>query len=255
MEKENRDFKGVWISKEIWLDENLNALEKVVLAEIDSLDNGERGCYASNLYFANFCHCSERQISRCVSHLTELGYIEAKSFDGRLRVLRSRLDKMSRQTRQNVQADTTNCPPINIDTKPDNSLYISSEEKQTNEGGTEIVRVVQNLENEEETKLTLEDMAEEITNIWNSKKLINAPIDEIRPFTLRWDRLDILIKTYGWEKVKQVFEDIDNNKAFGGWKPKFNWFVEQNNFQEVAEGSYKEAWNNNNTKNGKQYLV
>jgi hypothetical protein len=39
-----RDFKGVWIPKEIWLDERLNALEKIILTEIDSLDATERGC-------------------------------------------------------------------------------------------------------------------------------------------------------------------------------------------------------------------
>lgn len=42
---EIRDFKGVWIPKEVWLDTRLNALDKVILTEIDSLDNGERGCY------------------------------------------------------------------------------------------------------------------------------------------------------------------------------------------------------------------
>ena len=55
----NRDFKGVWIDKSIWLDKNLSATEKVILAEIDSLNN-ENGCYASNNYFAEFCQCSEK---------------------------------------------------------------------------------------------------------------------------------------------------------------------------------------------------
>ena len=34
----NRDFKGIWIPKDIWLTENLTLQEKVFLAEIDSLD-------------------------------------------------------------------------------------------------------------------------------------------------------------------------------------------------------------------------
>ena len=53
----DRDFKGIWIPKEIWLDERLNALDKIILAEINSLD-GEDGCYASNQYLAEFCQCS-----------------------------------------------------------------------------------------------------------------------------------------------------------------------------------------------------
>ena len=48
-----RDFKGIWIPKELWILKDLSLLEKVMLIEIDSLDN-ENGCYASNDYFADF---------------------------------------------------------------------------------------------------------------------------------------------------------------------------------------------------------
>ena len=34
MEKHDRDFKGVWIPKEIWLSENLSLMEKVLFVEI-----------------------------------------------------------------------------------------------------------------------------------------------------------------------------------------------------------------------------
>ena len=48
--KHDRDFKGVWIPKEIWLNNNLTLTEKLLLVEIDSLDN-EFGCTANNAYF------------------------------------------------------------------------------------------------------------------------------------------------------------------------------------------------------------
>lgn len=124
-----RDFKGVWISKEIWLNEQLNALDKIVLAEIDSLDVGEDGCFASNEYLANFCKCSAKSISRSVTKLMECGYIELISFDGRHRRIHSRLDKMSRQTGQNVHADRTKCPAINIDNNIDNNKENIKREK------------------------------------------------------------------------------------------------------------------------------
>jgi hypothetical protein len=44
----NRDFKGVWIPKDVWLDHNLTWMEKLLLVEIDSLD-AEKGCFASNI--------------------------------------------------------------------------------------------------------------------------------------------------------------------------------------------------------------
>lgn len=74
---QNRDFKGVWISKEIWLDSNLSALDKVLLAEISSLDN-EKHCFASNEYFAEFCDVGTATITRSIKKLKELGYIECE---------------------------------------------------------------------------------------------------------------------------------------------------------------------------------
>lgn len=100
---DNRDFKGVWIPKQVWLDERLSALDKIILTEIDSLD-GERGCYASNKRLADFCQCSESKISKSISLLIELNYIYVESFDGRKRILRSRLSKNNNQTSKNYDA-------------------------------------------------------------------------------------------------------------------------------------------------------
>ena len=100
---DNRDFKGVWIPREVWLDERLSALDKIILTEIDSLD-GERGCYASNKRLADFCQCSESKISKSISLLIELNYIYVESFDGRKRILRSRLSKNNNQTSKNYDA-------------------------------------------------------------------------------------------------------------------------------------------------------
>lgn len=82
-----RQFKGVWIPKEVWLDEKLTYFEKAVYAEIDSL-NGEDGCFASNKYLAGFFGCTERHIKRALAHLSELGYVKTEVFDGRKRVIK-----------------------------------------------------------------------------------------------------------------------------------------------------------------------
>lgn len=86
----SRNFKGIWIPAEIWLDKRLSYFERCLLAEINSLD-GEEGCYASNEYLANFFNERERKIQEGISKLKELGYIEQTSFNGRTRVLRSNL--------------------------------------------------------------------------------------------------------------------------------------------------------------------
>lgn len=113
MSAEHREFRGIWIPKEVWLSKSMTALEKVVLMEIDSLD-GDGGCYASNDYLAGFCQCSVRTVTRSLSHLSELGLIEIQSFNGRRRVIRSLLHPVSRLPRQNVHAASPNCPPLYI---------------------------------------------------------------------------------------------------------------------------------------------
>lgn len=83
----NRQFLGVWISKEIYLNPNLNAIEKILLAEIESLDN-EKGCFATNDYFAEFLGVSKTKVSTSISKLKKLDLITLKSFNGRRRVLK-----------------------------------------------------------------------------------------------------------------------------------------------------------------------
>ena len=75
---EERQFKGIWIPSEIWLTDELTILEKIVLVEIDSLEDEIKGCFASNKYFANFFKLSPGRISQIIKNLTEKNYIEVK---------------------------------------------------------------------------------------------------------------------------------------------------------------------------------
>jgi hypothetical protein len=90
MENLPRDFKGIWISREIWLDQSLTYFEKCLLAEIHSL-NGPDGCFASNEYLCNFFNERERKIQDGLAKLKAKGYLYIESFDGRTRVLRTSL--------------------------------------------------------------------------------------------------------------------------------------------------------------------
>src|SRR6476619_5913108 len=74
MERMQRDFKGVWIPREIWLSEDLSLMEKALFVEIHSLDN-ERGCFASNRYFAEFFGLGIRQIASHVASLKAKGFV------------------------------------------------------------------------------------------------------------------------------------------------------------------------------------
>ena len=107
MSDENRKFSGIWIPAEVWLDDRLTAVEKMILMEIDSLDNDD-GCFASNEYLAEFCQCSKSKVSAAITKLVKLGYIRVKSFDGRKRTLESLLVVSRRQTSKNKKSDSQN---------------------------------------------------------------------------------------------------------------------------------------------------
>lgn len=72
-----RDFKGVWIPKIIYLDENLSWTEKILLVEIDSLD-GERGCFALNEHFASHLAISKDRVSKLINGLVDKGYLTSE---------------------------------------------------------------------------------------------------------------------------------------------------------------------------------
>lgn len=111
----NRRFKGVWIPREIWESKELSITDRCLLAEIDSLCDTPKGCYASNSYFANFFGVSERTISRSVKNLEEMELINVRlikrktgseRFITTRQIVQDPLDKLSK-------THSPNCLPIN----------------------------------------------------------------------------------------------------------------------------------------------
>jgi hypothetical protein len=86
----NRDFKGIWIPREIWLRSELKPLEKMLWSEIHSLFNRDQGgCYATNEYLANFLGVTERYVRGMLKRLKDFGFLVEVSFDGRQRVVKA----------------------------------------------------------------------------------------------------------------------------------------------------------------------
>lgn len=86
----NRDFKGIWIPREIWLAPDLKAQEKALWAEIHSLyDEDHGGCFASNEYLCDFIGIKERRLQVMISALKKKGWLQLVSFNGRQRILKA----------------------------------------------------------------------------------------------------------------------------------------------------------------------
>ena len=71
----NRDFKGVWIPKDVWLNKDLSIMEKLFLVEIDSLD-GSKNCFASNAHFAEFFGISKGRCTQIIKSLEAKGFLK-----------------------------------------------------------------------------------------------------------------------------------------------------------------------------------
>ena len=217
MEELNRDFKGIWIPKAIWLDKRLNALDKIILVEIDSLDATEEGCYASNKYLADFCQCTETKISTSIKKLVELGYIKITSFDGRKRYIKSRLKEIERQTLKNLKADFKKVKDNNIYNNIDNNnikIKINKKEElyelvESNFGRTLSPLEYEEISKWEDNEITRYAIKEAVLRRALSVKYINAIIrdceakgiktiksirkaetNEIEPFLFEYDWLE-----------------------------------------------------------------
>lgn len=137
-----RDFKGIFIPKEIWLDDDLSAIDKIILAEIYSLDvEDSDGCYASNEYLSKFCKCSVTKVSTSISNLIDLGYVKIAKSDGRKRFLKVSLSKFESQTNKKRKSASQKVKQSNIDNNidyknSDEYSSISPTELNTNEFAT-----------------------------------------------------------------------------------------------------------------------
>ena len=233
-----RDFKGVWISKEIWLNENLDITEKALFAEIDSLDN-EKGCTASNKYFVDFFKISESTVTRAISHLKDLGLIES-SFDGRIRTLR--VVKLTTLPSQNDEHNNTNNIRDNSNTNIQQSIITDNT----------------NINNKEDT---YREKVQQFVADYNSicKSLPKC----VRMTPNRSKAIVKLLKKYSYDEILEVFNKLEastfckgNNQ--NGWRATIDFILREDKFVNVLEGKYDNKGKRNNFEkisHGEKYTV
>ncbi len=87
-----REFKGVWIPKEVWLNNELSLVEKALLAEIDSFSGDGKSFYKSNETIQEEYKISRPTISKALKKLEGMGFIKVE-FDGRKRKVTYQADR------------------------------------------------------------------------------------------------------------------------------------------------------------------
>ena len=86
---QNNQFGGVFIPREVLLDDDIPSTAKILYGFVQSLD-GERGCFASNSYLAGLVRASEETVRASLYLLEKKGYIARLCNDGGHRVIRTR---------------------------------------------------------------------------------------------------------------------------------------------------------------------
>jgi hypothetical protein len=185
MQEFPRDFKGIWIPRELWQDHRLTFFEKCLLAEIDSLDHPETHCYASNQYFASLFNVSERTIQASFTKLKNLNLIEQISFDGRTRVVKSLL-------------------------KSAYTLFITSTPKNTSGLDREKLRVSSPME-----RHSTGDIRLDINKKEREREGLSPPLTpkvdnfSFKRVKMSKEKYDYLVKDFGEPKVKEMLERLD----------------------------------------------
>lgn len=237
-----RDFKGVWIPKDIWLNKELSILEKCLITEIDSLDNSDKGCFASNKYLSEFIGVSEGRCANIISDLKKREFIVQCFFDGRNRGLRLHENvkptfKRESRVHENVKAEFTESLE-HTSRKREHSNTVNNTGINTQDN-KEISKEIlpSDLENEK-LRLEIEELRKHILDAETKERKSSAKKKErFEPPTVQdvenyfienGFRKDAGTKAYNYYAVAE-WRDSKGNQV-KNWKQKMQavWFKEEN---------------------------
>ena len=103
-----RDFKGIWIPKEICCQNDLNITEEIVLSVVSTLSEQDDGCFANNEYFAQLLNLSKGRVSKIINLLVKKGYLETNfSYYSEIRKVEKRKIKICMEGGQKEPQNTS----------------------------------------------------------------------------------------------------------------------------------------------------
>lgn len=213
MANQDRDFKGVWIDKDIWLNPNLTIIEKVIYAEIDSLDNEEH-CTAGNEYFAKFCGCSESKVSKAIAKLQELKLVEIISFDGRHRKIR-----LVKNTKQPSKISYAACEIL----RPNNINKLISKD----------INSSNNNKKNKDIRWFLDNYHDICVSLPKVKAVTKQRENGIQKLMKKYSKNDIL---ECFRKTEA--SDFLKGRTGGTWKASIDFILREDKFISILEGKY-----------------
>ena len=108
-----REFLGIWIPAEVWLDDRLTITEKAFLAEVESFSKNGKTFHKSNDTIRQQYGITPKTVQRIIKKLMQLELLECY-FNGRVRHLSlGSMGKMSTLHRKNDESASSKFPHTN----------------------------------------------------------------------------------------------------------------------------------------------
>lgn len=247
-----RDFKGIWIPKEIWLSQSITTQEKLFLVEIDSLDNNG-GCYAMNEHFSNFFKLSKNRCSEVIKSLETKGFIRINYIKEGKQIIKRVINVINKQRllsedNEDPLRDTedplrhVDRPLRDIDRPPSENLVesntvsnntVSNIYSKTNEPN-------ESLSNEKQ-KIPYQQIVDKYNEICVSLPKVQKLTDKRKKFIRVLYNSNFIDKDN--ERIYQIFELAEKSDFLSGRNGKwlacnFDWLIKSDNPVKILEGTY-----------------
>ena len=215
-----RQFTGVWLPRELLLDDKLQATDKILYAEIASF--GDKGCWKRAEELRLMCGIGRDGFRAACARLRDGGYIvECRSFGRIIRYLSIYATDEKQQRTENPAVQRTENPAVHIDNTIDNTKNnINSEVSKKlldllNEKTKRNFRILPRGYKETLKKFSLEEIGKALDVLveddWHSKKINELKSD----YLLRASTIDNMLSKR--KKQPEGMADLDELMGDGSW--------------------------------------
>ena len=215
-----RQFTGVWLPKELLLDDKLQATDKILYAEIASF--GDKGCWKRAEELRLMCGIGRDGFRAACARLRDGGYIvECRSFGRIIRYLSIYATDEKQQRTENPAVQRTENPAVQIDNTIDNTIdNINSEVSKKlldllNEKTKRNFRILPRGYKETLKEFSLEEIGKALDVLveddWHSKKINELKSD----YLLRASTIDNMLSKR--KKQHEGMADLDELMGDGSW--------------------------------------
>ena len=215
-----RQFTGVWLPRELLLDDKLQATDKILYAEIASF--GDKGCWKRAEELRLMCGIGRDGFRAACARLRDGGYIvECRSFGRIIRYLSIYATNEKQQRTENPAVQRTENPAVHIDNTIDNTIdNINSEVSKKlldllNEKTKRNFRILPRGYKETLKKFSLEEIGKALDVLveddWHSKKINELKSD----YLLRASTIDNMLSKR--KKQPEGMADLDELMGDGSW--------------------------------------